>query len=292
MKWRTRFAVLLAFLLSAPLMWSLNRLLVGELKVPVASGDASRLVPILSPDETSRLLTFARSCEGNEDCEAPLVCLRELKWKRACVASTCATDADCSGGLSCYSVAVGERVVRMCGAPGEVAEGAFCTELPRERNWACAPGLVCTHMSCRRPCQPQGSQGCPAGYFCSAADVKGHVCLPTCEGRACAEGERCVALDHGVSVCARVHGSDCQLNPCPVGQVCGVSAGKMQGQVWMKCELPCSKQAPSCPEGFSCIGETCRQRCRADEPGSCGPLETCAGASERSLGVCIFDFNK
>ncbi len=292
MKWRARLAVLLAFLLPLPLLWALSKLLVGNLNVPVARDDASRLVPMLAQDEASRLLTFARDCEGNEDCEAPLVCLRQLKWKMACVASTCATDADCSGGLSCYSIAAGDRVVRMCGAPGDVAEGEFCTELPRERSWACAPDLVCTQMRCRRPCSPQGPQGCPAGYFCSAADVKGAVCLPTCEGRTCAEGERCVALDNGVSVCARVYGTDCQLNPCPAGQVCDVSTGTAQGGMWMKCALPCGKQGPSCPDGMSCIGEICRQRCSAEESGSCGQLEMCAGASERSLGVCVFDFNK
>lgn len=289
MKWRSRLAVLLAFLLPLPLIWVLSKLLVGELNVPVARNEASRLVPMLPPDETSRLLTFARSCTGNEDCEAPLVCLRQLKWKMACVASTCVTDADCRSGLSCYSIAAGERVVRMCGAPGEVAEGEFCTELPRERSWACAPGLVCTQMRCRRPCPPQEPQGCPAGYFCRAADVKGPVCLPTCEGRTCAGGERCVALNHGVSVCARVHGTDCQLNPCPAGQICDVSAGKAQGQVWMKCALPCGNQGPSCPEGLSCIGGRCRQRCTSDAPGSCGPMEVCAGFSERAPGVCIFD---
>jgi hypothetical protein len=292
MKWRSRLAVLLAFLLPVPLIWASNRLLVGALTVPVAREDASRLVPMLPPDESSRLPTFTRSCDGDEDCDAPLVCLRQVKWKRACVASTCARDADCSSGLSCYSVAVGERVVRMCGAPGEVAEGEFCTELPREQNWACAPGLVCTQMRCRRPCRSQEPRSCPEGYFCGVADVKGSVCLPTCEGRACGEGERCVPLDHGVSVCARVHGADCQLNPCPEGQVCDISSGTARGEVWMKCAPTCGKQGPSCPEGFSCFGETCRQQCKADEPGACDPLEKCAGFSERSPGVCIFDFDQ
>ena len=292
MKWRSRLAVLLAFLLPVPLIWAANRLLVGALTVPIAREDASRLVPMLPPDEASRLLTFARSCAGNEDCEAPLVCLSQLKWKRACVASTCATDADCSSGLSCYSVAVGERVVRMCGAPGEVAEGKFCTELPRERDWACAPGLVCTQMACRRPCQPQDPQSCPGGYFCSAADVKGPVCLPSCEGQSCPEGQRCVSLMHGASVCARVHGTDCQLEPCPAGQVCDVSVRESQAGVGMRCALACGKQESPCPEGFSCMGKHCRKRCISDAPGSCGPLEKCAGFSERTPGVCIFDFDQ
>lgn len=290
MKWRSRLAILLAFLLPVPLIWASSRLLVGALTVPVAREDASRLVPMLPPDEASRLLTLARSCTGNEDCEAPLVCLRQLKWKRACVASTCARDADCSTGLSCYSIAVGERVVRMCGAPGDVAEGEFCTELPRERNWACAPDLVCTQMRCRRPCQPQEPRSCPEGYFCGAADAKGSVCLPTCEGRSCPEGERCVALDHGVSVCARVHGTDCQLNPCPAAQVCDVSA--RENDAWMKCALPCGNQGPSCPEGYLCMSERCHQQCNADAPDACGPREKCVGFSESQPGFCIVDSGK
>jgi hypothetical protein len=292
MKWRRRLAVLLAFLLPVPLLWASNRLLVVALDAPVSRDNASRLVPMLPPDEASRLPTFTRSCEGNEDCDAPLVCLRQLKWKRACVASTCATDADCSGGLSCYSIAVGERVVRMCGAPGEVEEGAFCTELPLERNWACAPGLVCTQTRCRRPCQPQEPRSCPEGYFCRAADVKGSVCLPSCKEQSCPEGQRCVSLMNGASVCARVHGADCQLKPCPAGQVCEVSARETQNGVWMRCALACGTQESPCPEGFSCIGKRCRQQCGSDEPGACGPLERCAGFSEHSSGVCIFDFDK
>jgi hypothetical protein len=36
----------------------------------------------------------------------------------------------------------------------------------------------------------------------------------------------------------------------------------------------------------------CRQQCSSDEPGNCGPMETCAGFSESNPGVCIFDFDK
>ena len=293
MKWRTRLAILFGVLLPLPLIWASSKLLLlGGLKASVTHTEDSRWVPILPPDETRRLLTFERDCASDEDCEVPLVCLRQWTWKRACVASTCATDTDCSQGLSCHSVAAGGRVLRRCGAPGDQPEGAFCVELPQERSMGCAPDLVCTHMKCRRPCQPREARSCPDGYSCHAADVKGSVCLPTCEGRSCPEGQRCVDLGRGVSSCARVHGVDCQLNPCPADQVCEISEGKARGDVWMKCALSCGKQGPSCPEGFLCGGGQCRQQCTSDVPGACGPMEKCAVFSEREPGVCIFDSDK
>jgi hypothetical protein len=290
MKWRARLALLLGVLLPIPLIWSSSKLLPGRLNASIAREDGSRLVPILPPDETRRLLTFKRPCERNEDCETPLICLRgQFMWKRACVASTCATDADCSEGLSCYSIAAGERVVRLCGAPGEVAEGEFCMELPRRRDMACAPDLVCTHKQCRRPCQPQDPRSCPEGYSCRAADVKGSVCLPTCEGRSCPEGQRCVALEHGVSICARVYGPDCQFNPCPAGQVCDIAARESRHDVWMRCLPACDPQARPCLEGSSCMEGRCFQRCNSDAPGTCGPREKCVGFWEDHPGLCMFD---
>lgn len=293
MKWRALLAIVLGVLLPVPLMWASNRLLVGGLNESVAHREARRLVPMLAPDETRRLLTFQRHCEGNEDCDAPLVCLRgQLMLKHGCVASTCATDADCSQGLSCYSIAAGDRVVRVCGAPGEVAEGEFCMELPRFRRMACAPGLVCTHKSCRRPCQPETPRSCPQGYYCHAADVKGSVCLPTCEGRSCPEGQRCVALGHGESICTRVHGPDCQLEPCPVGLECEVSTRKPRDAVRMRCLRACDSRAQPCPESFSCIGSRCIPQCNSDAPGTCGPQEKCVGFSESKPGFCIVDFDE
>jgi hypothetical protein len=291
MKWRARVAVLLMFLLPLPLIWASSRV-VGGWNATATREDGGRLVPILPPDETRRLLTFERACGRDEDCEAPLVCLRQLLWKRACVASTCATDADCSQGLSCYSIAVGDRVLRRCGAPGEVPVGEFCMELPRSRSMACAPDLMCTHKRCRRPCQPQEPQSCPEGYFCSAADVKGPVCLPTCEGRSCPEGQRCVALEHGISICALVMGTDCQLTPCPTGQRCEVAVKKSRNVVGMRCLLECDAQARPCPEGSSCLRERCIQSCNSDAPGTCGPLEKCSGMWKDNPGLCTFDFDK
>ncbi len=292
-KWRMWLPILLGLLLPVPLIWASSRLLLGGLSPSFANKSDSRLVPLLPPDETRRLLTFRRPCERDEDCEAPLACLRDqFMVNRACVASTCATDADCSQGLSCYSIAASERVVRMCGAPGDVSEGEFCMELPRLRKWACAPELVCTHKQCRRPCQPQEPLSCPDGYSCHAADVKGSVCLPTCEGRSCPEGQRCVALEHGVSICARVNGPDCQLDSCPVGQVCDIAARESRNEVWMRCLPACDSQTRPCPEGFSCTGGLCLQRCTSDAPGTCGAMEECAGWWENHPGLCMFDLDQ
>ncbi len=293
MKWRAGLAILLGVLLPVPLIWASSRLLWGGWKAPIAREDGSKFVPILPPDETRRLLTFERPCERNEDCDAPLACLRDqLMLDHACLASTCATDADCSRGLSCHSIAAGERVLRLCGAPGELAEGELCMELPYSRGMACAPDLMCTHQRCRRPCQPQAPRSCPEGYFCSAADVKGPVCLPTCEGRSCPEGQRCVALEHGISICALVKGTDCQLTPCPTGQICEVAVKKSRNVVGMRCLLECDAQARPCPEGSSCLRGRCIQSCNSDAPGTCGPLEKCSGVWKDNPGLCTFDFDQ
>lgn len=294
MKWRAWLAVVGGLLLLIPLMWVSNKMLLGGVDVSAAAHkQESRLVPMLPPDETRRLLTFERPCEKNEDCDAPLACLRgQLMLKSACMASTCATDADCSQGLSCYSIAAGERVVRLCGAPGEVVEGKLCMELPISRSMACAPGLVCTHKRCRRPCQLQEPRSCPEGEYCHAADVKGSVCLPTCEGRSCPVGQRCVTLEHGVSICARVNGPDCQLEPCPVGQECEVATRESRNEVRMRCLHACDSLSQPCPDGFSCMRGRCIQQCNSDVPGTCGPQEKCVGFSESEPGFCIADFDK
>lgn len=292
MKGRALLVIASVVLLPLPLIWIASRLLLGNLPASGSREQGSELVPIISPYVARQLPTFERDCEKNADCDAPLACVDQLMWKRGCVASMCATDADCRDGLSCHSIAAEDRVLRLCGASGTVAEGKFCTEWPRLQKWACAPDLVCTAKSCRRPCQPQDPQSCPEGFYCHAADVKGSVCLPTCEGRTCPEGQRCVVLEYGASLCARVKGTDCQLHPCPAGQVCEVVARESQNRVGMMCLLSCNPQAPSCPEGFSCMGDRCIQSCKADAPGTCGPLEKCAGAREDQPGLCLFDLDK
>jgi hypothetical protein len=293
MKWRARLAILLMFLLPVPLIWTMSSLLLPGMGTSKTREEGRRLVPMLPPDETRRLLTFERDCQRDEDCEAPLACMSgQFMWKSICVASTCAMDADCDQGLSCHSVTEGERVLRMCGPPGEKTEGAFCMELPRTRSLGCAPGLMCTYKQCRRPCQLDGPNVCPEGYFCSAEDAKGPVCLPTCEGRSCPEGQRCMAGEHGISICVRLHGTDCQLNPCPADQVCEVAVQELQNGVWMKCIPSCDTQARPCPNDFMCLDGRCFQRCNSDAPGTCGSMEKCVGLWEDHPGLCMFDYDK
>jgi len=156
MKWRARLAVVLGLLLPLPLIWASSWLLPGGWGASEMRGSDSEVVPILAPDETRRLLTFQRSCQKNEDCDAPLVCLRgQLMLDHACVASDCATDLDCREGFSCRSIPAGDRVVRKCGAMGKAMEGELCMKLPINQDIGCAPGLVCTDGKCRRPCQLQ-----------------------------------------------------------------------------------------------------------------------------------------
>lgn len=294
MKWRVLPAILLGLLLPIPLVWALSWLLPGGLGASETHNGDSRVVPQLSPEESRQLLTFQRPCRGNEDCDAPLVCLRgQFMLDDACVASECATDVDCREGFSCRSIPAGERVVRLCGATGKAKEGEFCLKLPPKQEMGCEPGLVCADRKCSRSCEPEQPQNCPEGYICSAVDAEGSVCLPTCEGRSCPEGQRCVGLGHGASVCARVHGTDCQHEPCPAEQVCEVSQrSKREGEVWMRCSLPCDTPGAPCQEGFMCMAGHCRQLCEPEEPGTCGPVEKCSGLSGRRPWVCVFDFDK
>jgi hypothetical protein len=290
MKGRALLAITLVVLLPLPLMWMASRLLLGNLPASGSREQGPEVVPIISPYVARQLPTFERDCEKNADCDAPLACVDQLMWKRGCVASMCATDADCRDGLSCHSIAAEDRVLRMCGASGEVAEGKFCTEWPRLSKWACAPGLVCTVKSCRRPCHPREPRSCPEGFYCHAADVKGSVCLPTCEGRNCPEGQRCVVLEDGASLCARVTGTDCQLHPCPAGQFCEAAARASTRTAGMRCLLSCDSQPRSCPEGFSCMNGHCLRICHSNAPGSGAPGERCVGANEDGPGWCSLDF--
>ncbi|HSP77977.1 MAG TPA: hypothetical protein VLQ93_05585, partial [Myxococcaceae bacterium] len=155
MRWRALLAVLLGLMLALPLAWLSSRWLPDALELPEA-GTKHRLVPRLSTEAQRRLTTFLRSCRGQEDCEAPLVCLWGVARMRPyCTASECMTDVDCAGGFSCRALTVVNAVVRLCGASGRASEGARCRKLPRSQEEGCAPGLVCASGWCGRPCHPQ-----------------------------------------------------------------------------------------------------------------------------------------
>ncbi|MGZ3457034.1 MAG: hypothetical protein ACXU86_00870 [Archangium sp.] len=296
MKWRTLLGILAGLLLPVPLAWMFDTLLPGGLGAPRMHKTDSRLVPQLSAEERSQLLTYLRPCGEDRDCDAPLVCLRGvLMMKSVCISSQCATDLDCSRGFSCRSVPVGPHMVRLCGVQGRAREGEWCLKMPPDQEAGCAPGLVCANGQCRLPCRPEEPPGCPEGFFCGAEnDVEGPACLPTCEGRSCPEGQQCVRLDEGASICARVHGPDCQRAPCPAEQQCEVSLppGERRGEVWTTCTRPCDERGSPCPDGFMCIARRCRQRCEPGVPGACGPEKKCTRFPEREFGLCTFDFDK
>jgi hypothetical protein len=289
---RPPLAILLGVLLILPLAWALRWALPGGPVGPETSGRDGGLVPSLSPEVRGPLPTFLRSCQGDEDCDAPLICLRGLPLvKPFCTASDCVTNVDCQEGFTCRALAVGPHVVRLCAVEGQVEEGGPCQRLPRRQSEGCKPGLVCAAGLCGRPCLPEGPRSCPQGFLCSSGDVEGPACLPTCEGHPCPEGQQCVRLRQGASVCARVHGTECQRTPCPEGLVCDVVAPpSRKGEVWMQCERPCDKQGPPCPEGRICAGERCRLVCEQGKTGTCGPDEVCVGLEPEKPGLCAFNF--
>lgn len=290
MKWRLLLAPLIALLLILPLAWVL-RWIPGVSRPPNATGADHRLVPRYSPEEHGHLRTLYGHCSGDEDCEAPLICLKGLLLIRPfCTASECVTDLDCSQGFSCRSLPMGQRVVRLCAVDGQVDEGGRCQRIPVRPGSGCKPGLVCAAGLCVRPCLPQALPSCPPGFFCGSEDVEGPVCLPTCEGRSCPQDQHCVRLQQGASICARVHGTECQQAPCPAPRKCEVFApAKREGEVWMRCTSPCTQQAPPCAEGWTCVAGVCRRVCEREDAGTCGPAEMCKALEPDGPGLCAFD---
>ncbi len=292
-KWRSLLVLLLGLLLPMPLVWaSIGWLMAGGLGKPeVSNGGSSRLVPWVPLEEQRQRLTFLRPCQGDEECVAPLICLQGVPLvKPYCTASECVTDKECDAGFTCRSLEVGPHVVRLCGIEGRAKQGERCWKLSNQQESGCEPGLVCASGWCGRPCQPQEPRSCPEGFFCGTEDVEGPACLPSCEGQSCPDGQRCVRLKHGASICARVLGMDCQQEPCPEEQECSVALpAKHEREVRMRCVRPCGEQAPPCPEGFACAAERCLQRCGPGVAGTCSPEEKCVESQRHAPGICILD---
>jgi hypothetical protein len=290
MKRSAFLALMLALLLILPLAWVLRSILPGGPVFPDTRH--GKLVPLMSREEHGHLPSFLRECHGDEDCDAPLICLRGLPLvKPYCSASECTTSQDCNEGFSCRSFAIGPHEVRLCAVNGQVGEGEPCYALPKRQEVGCREGLSCVGGLCGRPCDPNAPRDCSQGFFCSAGGVEGPVCLPTCEGTTCPEGQQCIRLKQSASVCARVHGTECQRTPCPAEQVCDViTPPQHKAEVWMQCGIPCDKDGTPCPEDRLCIAGRCTRTCEDGRSDTCGPGQVCRERAPGKPGLCSFDF--
>jgi len=286
MRWRIPLAVLLSFLLLLPLAWTLQVTMFGG----VRRAPGKEVVPMLSPAERQGLMSYERPCGGNKDCEPPLGCFfnTRSRWMY-CTDSRCMMDQQCAEDMVCRAMrTVGSGpAIRQCTLVGLRKEGEQCVELPSSREHACQRDLFCQGGRCGRPCQLDEPDTCPEGFFCRQG-LNGPSCLPTCEGRACPQGHTCVRLEETLSVCAEVHGQDCQRTPCPGTQKCSVWAPlNHPREVWMTCLLHCDEKNPSsCPEGFVCEMSYCRKSCDPAIPNACGPHYKCYRYSERYAWTC------
>lgn len=249
--------------------------------------------PVLSAEERLRLQTYHRECLRAADCEPPLGCLLDPRagWFY-CADSACSTDAQCPEGFACVPLPSNEEgpLVRYCIPPGVRKEGEACISVPGEREEACEPGLLCGQGWCGRPCQLDTPSSCPEGFFCGDT-TPGPACLPTCEGRACPDGTRCILDDSaGASACAVVYGQDCQHTPCSEDRECiAIFGSRKAGHVWMKCSPECGKDRPPCPEGLVCNRRTCLKPCEPNGPNVCDPGFSCQKRVEQQPWLCQAD---
>lgn len=286
MHWRTLLAPLLGLLLLLPLAWVLHTAMLGGLRpAPEAT-----FVPMLSPGERQSLMTYERPCSGRKDCEPPLACFFNPRsmW-RYCTDSRCMKDQQCAEDMVCRTVetAKGGPRLRQCTLVGVRKEGEPCADMLTSREAACERGLLCQAKHCGRPCRVEEPMSCPEGFFCREG-LDGPSCLPTCEGRACPKGQDCVQLEEGVSVCAQVHGQNCQRTPCPAGQKCFIkNTFRHPHEAWGTCILYCDEANPSaCPEGYVCEIGACRKSCDPAVPNACGPHYKCHRYSEMYAWAC------
>jgi hypothetical protein len=294
-RWRPLAVGCATVFLTLPLVLLLWRLLRPDITAAPRSG--AIISPMLDPEQRMRLTTYRRECRSRGDCEPPLGCLYESRYKQAyCTDSQCMTDAQCPEAQECRALATYENgpQVRICVPIGIRQEGQGCDPAPEDKQHACAAGLMCggdNESWCGRPCR-LGSQGsdCSEGFFCTDT-VPAPMCLPTCEARGCPEGQSCVRFDEGASVCAQVYGSNCQQSPCPEGRRC-IAFGEAAhpGKVWTVCIERCSKDSPLCSTGKVCDVYHCIPACDPQAPSSCGDGYRCGQASPAAPFGCLPDW--
>ena len=281
-------------LLPLPLVLLLGGLLQPKVYPEVSAG--SRISPMLDSEQRERLMTYRRLCEQHSDCEPPLGCFWEGRIGRSyCTDSQCTLDAQCPEGQLCQTLATDEPgpLVRFCVALGVRQEGEGCTNVPGDKEHACAPGLVCGGLRgwCARTCRPGAAADCPEGFFCAAATPE-PVCLPTCEARGCPAGQSCVQFEEGISVCGHVYGPNCQQSPCPEGRECEAHrASPHPDKVWMECVVRCDDEsAPSCEAGLVCDGWHCIPGCDPQGPNVCAEGYYCDRRGEGRPFACQPDY--
>jgi len=269
---------------------------VGLLWIRSAPPEASswRRLPMLPADERWALPTFLHRCESSADCDAPLACAYDsTRRARVCVGSDCTTDSDCPLTTACRWIPMREEgakvAVSYCTFVGFLPEGAPCVRLGERDEKGCERELVCADW-CARRCGSWLTGECPEGFFCAPDGPDGPVCLPTCEGRACPEGQACVRMEGGASVCSRVHGQDCQREPCAPGLKCQVQTRPFRpGEAWMWCASPCEGEgsfSKGCPDYHSCMDGTCWEVCSPMEEGDCAPDSVCVPTGGE-YGACV-----
>jgi hypothetical protein len=287
MSWRVALGVVVGLALPVPLLWALASTLHPSSRQPPQNAQVS---PMLTFEERSRLQSYHRDCSRREDCEPPLACLGNPTVKKHyCTDSECTLDTHCAEGFSCQwlPTAGAGPWVRYCLPHGIRAEGEPCLSIPPDQETACQAGLLCGNGWCGRPCQLDNPSSCPEGFFCSAT-LSVPSCRPTCEGRGCPEGQRCIRDSReGASTCAVVYGQDCQHSPCAQGQKCeAIFSTKTRVSAWMRCKPECGKETLSCPRGLVCDRTSCLKPCEPDGPDVCEPGFRCLRHNDRQQWLC------
>jgi len=288
-KWRAVLSALMGLLIVLPLAWLISIAMSGPgRQLPLPQGKP--LVPMLSREARLGLSTYAHDCRTDADCEAQLRCVYDVRTSRQhCTDSTCTDDEHCPMGSACipFRTVNDKELVRVCSLVGVRKEGELCRELPENPKDGCAKGLVCQGF-CGRPCRAEDPSSCPEGYFCHEGS-EGASCLPSCQGRSCPEGQRCIELmGEQASVCMKVHGQDCERTPCAEGQHCtrDTSPG-LPGHIWMECLRNCGEDQPPCPEGTACFLFQCRKSCDPQDASVCGPDFRCGRNHPSMPWACI-----
>jgi hypothetical protein len=264
-KWSTIIGGVIGFVLPVPLILLVD-MMRREEPVEVPHAD-EQVAPILPLEEQKALQTFGRDCWKAEDCESPLGCLYFAGASKGfCGGSTCQADFQCGEDWMCQTVRTLGRgaLIRTCVPPGMRREGEACVQTLGMDEETCALGFHCNAGWCGRSCQPEEPTSCPRGFFCREG-LNGPSCLPTCEATGCREGQECISLGEGLSVCAVVRGENCQKVPCSDGGLCSVWPPRYKEsrlELKMACtRLSCSEDGPGCPQGTTCVQGVCRHVC-------------------------------